>query len=334
MHITIIQNGILPALKYGGTERVIWYLGKELVKMGHKVTFVVGQGSQCDFADVIPFQNTSEIAKLIPKNTDIIHSHIPITQLSAEQLGNTKIPKVFTLHGNINHFQELDENTIFVSKNHANRYGSDSYVYNGLDWDDYASVDLNASRTFFHFLANGAWRVKNLRGAIRLIKSFSDEKLYVFGGVRFNFNMGIRFTFTPKARFFGLVDNQTKKKFLPHSKGLLFPVLWNEPFGLAIIESLYFGSPVFGTPYGALPELVIPEVGFLSNRSQELKQAMLDWQKFDPKICHQYAKEHFNSQQMTHAYVEKYTRVLDREPLNVIKPKLVEVPPKYLPWYE
>ena len=40
------------------------------------------------------------------------------------------------------------------------------------------------------------------------------------------------------------------------SRGLIFPVRWHEPFGLAVIESLYFGCPVFATPYGALPELV------------------------------------------------------------------------------
>ncbi|MDO4228520.1 MAG: glycosyltransferase [Capnocytophaga sp.] len=334
MHIVIIQNSSLPALKYGGTERVIWYLGKELVKMGHKVTYVAKGDSKCDFADIIPFEKVSDIAKAIPKDAHLVHTHIPITEIPFENYQNIAVPVVFTLHGNINNYEELPKNTIFVSKNHASRYGSDSFVYNGLDWNDYGNVDWNAQKKFFHFLGNGAWRVKNLRGAINLVKDIPNEKLYVFGGVRFNFNMGLRFTFTPKARFFGLVDNEAKKKFLPHSKGLLFPVLWNEPFGLALIESLYFGNPVFGTPYGSLPELITSEVGFLSNRHSELKEAMLDWQKFDRKTCHQYAKENFNTEVMTKAYVEKYTRVLDGETLNPQKPKLIEIAPKFLPWNE
>ncbi|MFK8275153.1 glycosyltransferase [Capnocytophaga cynodegmi] len=327
MNIVIAHDRILPAPKYGGTERVIWYLGKELVKMGHKVTFVAGRGSKCDFANVIPFEDITDISTILPKDVDIVHSHAHI-----QGIEKVTIPKVFTLHGNINNFEELDENTIFVSKNHANRYNSNSYVHNGLDWNDYGSVDLSANKKFFHFLGNGASRVKNLRGAIELVKKIPKEKLYVFGGVRFNFNMGIRLTFTPKARFFGLIDNNTKKEFLPHSKGLIFPVLWHEPFGLAIIESLYFGNPVFGTPYGSLPELVIPEVGFLSNSRKELKEAMQHWQKYDSKVCHQYAKEHFNSQQMAKNYMEKYIRILDGEKLNTQKPKLLQVQPKFLAW--
>ena len=55
-------------------------------------------------------------------------------------------------------FVLLDKNSVFVSKNHANRYQSNEYVYNGLDWDDYGKVDLEKKRKRFHFLGNAAWR--------------------------------------------------------------------------------------------------------------------------------------------------------------------------------
>ncbi len=328
MNIVIVQRSVLPALKYGGTERVIWYLAKELVKLGHKVTFMASKGSVCDFANIIPFEEKDDISQLLPKNTDIVHLH----DIHFKGLNSISLPKVTTIHGNPSSDEKLDVNAIFVSKNHANRYGSNSFIYNGLDWDDYGKVDFNAEKKFFHFLGNGAWRVKNLQGAINLVKQLPNEKLYIFGGVRFNFNMGIRLTFTPKAHFFGLVDNEVKKKYLPHSKGLIFPVLWNEPFGLALIESLYFGNPVFGTPYGSLPEIILPEIGFLSNNGQTLKEAMTCWQDYNPKICHQYAKEKFNSKQMALAYLEKYTRVIDGEQLNPSSPKLLKQTPKFLEW--
>lgn len=327
MHIVIVQNGTLPAAKYGGTERVIWHLGKELTKMGHKVTFVAGKDSKCDFADIIPFEDVADISKALPKNVDIVHFHA-----SLKGIENVNIPRLFTLHGNTPIPDEMGENVVFVSENHAKRYGSASFVHNGLDWEDYGQVELNKERKFFHFLGNGAWRVKNLRGAIRLVNEIPREKLYVFGGVRFNLNMGIRFTFTPKARFFGMVGNDHKKKYLPYSKGLVFPVLWHEPFGLALIESLYFGTPVFGTPYGSLPEIIIPEVGFLSNDHNILKEAMTCWQDYDPRVCHQYVKEKFNSKQMAEQYLKKYTQVLDGEKLNPSTPKLLQQPPKFLSW--
>ena len=43
----------IPVYAYGGTERVIWDLAKQLVNFGHQVTFLVPKGSYCDFAKVI-----------------------------------------------------------------------------------------------------------------------------------------------------------------------------------------------------------------------------------------------------------------------------------------
>ena len=62
--------------------------------------------------------------------------------------------------------------------------------------------------------------------------------------------------------FLGQVDDITKKYVIERSQGLIFPVKWHEPFGLAVTESLYLGAPVFATPYGSLPELVNEEVDF------------------------------------------------------------------------
>ena len=73
MNILIVNTGIIPVTFYGGTERVIWYLGKELVKMGHEVTYLVRKGSFCDFASVIYLDNKKAIAEQIPDNTDIVH---------------------------------------------------------------------------------------------------------------------------------------------------------------------------------------------------------------------------------------------------------------------
>ncbi|NQY28269.1 MAG: hypothetical protein HRT69_02240 [Flavobacteriaceae bacterium] len=51
---------------------------------------------------------------------------------------------------------------------------------------------------------------------------------------------------------------------------IYLPVLWNKPFGLAIIESLYTGYPVFGPNYGSLPELIPENVGYTSNSMSEI----------------------------------------------------------------
>jgi glycosyltransferase involved in cell wall biosynthesis len=129
------------------------------------------------------------------------------------------------------------------------------------------------------------------------------------------------------------VGGREKFQLLNDSKGLIFPVRWHEPFGLAIIESLYFGCPVFGTPYGSLPEIVTDAVGHLSNKGAVLAEAIEHSEAYSRRQCHEYARDRFSAAKMATAYLEKYERVLSGAFLNAIKPSLQAVQPeKFLPW--
>lgn len=304
MKILIVIKSVLPALRYGGTERVMYYLGKELHLMGHEVHFLAAKGSVTPFAKMHIIRNDIPISEQIPDDIDIVHFNNSVPE------GFNKKPYIVTYHGN--NISEPAPNAVFVSRNHAQRFGSDSFVYNGLDWNDYGKLNVSEPRTYFHFLGKAAWRVKNVRGCIRMIKQMQGERLFVLGGYRFNFKMGWRFTFTPKARFKGMVGGDEKNAYLQHSKGLLFPVLWDEPFGLAITESLYCGAPVFGTPRGSLPELVTNEVGFLSDSEDDLVAHIMNDYHYSPKVCHEYAADLFNSRRMAEAYLVKYGEAMDK----------------------
>lgn len=305
MNVLIVQNSVFPALLYGGTERVLWYLAHELHKMGHQVSLLCKSGSECPFANCIIYNPQKHINEQIPDDIDIIH-------FNTSELGYTgDKPYVVTIHGNYN--AVIPKNAIFVSHNHAERHGSQNFVYNGLDWDDYGELNESEPRAYYHFLGKAAWRVKNVRGAINIIKQLPGEKLYVLGGTRLNFKMGFRFTISPKVRFKGMVGGNKKSRLLQHSKGLIFPVKWDEPFGLAITESLYCGCPVFGTPYGSLPELVPSDVGFLAEDMNDIAEHIKNHYNYTHSRCHEYARDLFNSHIMAENYVRYYERVLQGE---------------------
>jgi glycosyltransferase involved in cell wall biosynthesis len=317
MHILIVHNAIIPAVKYGGTERVIFWLGKELVNQGHQVTYLVANGSTCNFADVVYFNNSIPLNQQIPRNIEVVHLNCAVNELPTK-------PYVATMHGNLNEQMPFDKNVIFVSKNHAARYGSNCFVHNGLDPEDYGKPSLKNKKNYIHFLGDAAWRVKNVKGAIN-IASKADINLKVIGGKRLNISQGFRLTLDFNTSFCGMIGGKEKNKILNESKGLLFPVRWYEPFGLAITESLYFGCPVFATPYGSLPEIVNEEVGFLSNKSGELVNALKNIDLYNPTKCYEYVMEHFTSKQMAASYVKKYETVLNGRYLNEKHPCLVEV---------
>jgi glycosyltransferase involved in cell wall biosynthesis len=250
MHILFVNHAPIPVFAYGGTERVIWDLGKSLVRLGHRVSYLVPQGSHCDFAQVLAIREGVDWAEQIPADVDLVHF-----QFNPPDLATLERPYLMTQHGNSPEHAPLPLNTVFVSRNHAERHGSTEFVYNGLDWEAYGPVDFERPRPYCHFLGKAAWRVKNVQGAID-VAGDAGVDLMVLGGTRLNIKRGFRFTWSRRVSFAGMVGGQVKLDLLQGSRGLIFPVLWHEPFGLAVIESLYFGCPVYATPYGALPELV------------------------------------------------------------------------------
>lgn len=325
MKILLVHQGLsVPVHSYGGTERVIWDLAKGLVALGHEVTFLVPEGSVCDFAQVISIDPTRDILGQIPRHAfDIVHAQFKFDE-------EPDFPYLVTEHGNTKSPVPLNLNTVFISRNHADRYGSTAFVYNGLDWSSYGPVDWAMPRRHHHFLGKGSWPVKNLKGAIQVARQAGVE-LAVMGGTRLNLSRTFRFTPWRSIHFHGMVGGALKFRLLNESRGMIFPVRWHEPFGLAVIESLYFGNPVFSTPYGALPELVQAQHGFLSNSVAELAQAV-QAMKFDPQACHQWAVSHFNHVAMARGYLDKYQRVLDGESMNASPPILKENGHRLLPW--
>ena len=324
MHILLVNKAPIPVFAYGGTERVIWDLGRALTQQGHKVSYLVPAGSSCPFADVIFIDPERSLEQQIPDAVDLIHF-----QFKPEFPDRIGKPWLMTQHGNSQVGEALPLNTVFVSQNHAQRHGSQSYVLNGLDWSEYGPANLQDPHAYLHFLGKAAWRVKNVKGAIDVALKTSLP-LKVLGGDRLNIKRGFRFTLSPRVHFYGMVGGEQKIQLLRHSSGLVFPVRWHEPFGLAVIESMYFGAPVFATPYGALPELVDEKNGVLDCSAVELAYAI---KHHSPQRAynHQKASDLFNSQRMARDYIKHYESVVNGQELNSRRPVMTESA-NSLPW--
>ncbi len=304
MNILLVTDLKIPAKHYGGIERIIWWLGEELIKRGHQISFMAGEGSTCDFAKMDIYNPKKSMNEQIPDGIDLVHFHFPIEE-------EISIPYLATLHGNSKPSEKYDINTVFISKNHAERHGSSTFVYNGLDFNEYGPVDWNTKREHMLFLGKASRSKKNLNGCVKIAKAL-NEKLAVVGG------RGLPFSKTVKYK--GFLGGLEKSKVINQSKALLFPVIWHEPYGLAIVESLYFGAPVFGSTYGSLPELIPSEVGFTSNSYNELIEAAKNYGAYNQKYCHEYVCDNFSSQKMCEDYLMMYDKVLNGEKLNEIQP--------------
>ncbi len=312
MHILQVLNHVIPAARYGGTERVVWWLGKELDRLGHRVTILAPAGSSCPFAQVLPLRPGVGLSSQVPGNVDVVHIH-------DHRLTAPDLPTLYTFHGNAFAAGSMHQNTVFISADQARRHGGEVFVHNGLDIEEYGQLDWSIPRRELVFLAKAAWKVKNVRDAIYIARK-AGRPIAIAGGTRLNFKMGFRFTLDPNARFLGMVDHARKIDILNRGLALLFPVRWHEPFGLALIESLYFGNPVFGTPFGSLPEIVTEDVGFLSPSRSALIEGLGHLEDFDRRHCHEYVCDRFNSKVMAGNYLGLYEQVCNGESLHATRP--------------
>lgn len=325
MHICIAIDAAIPARLYGGTERVVVWLGRALHELGHRVSFLARAGSRCDFAPVIVYDASRPIDAQIPADADIVHAH-------SEHMLPQGMPHCLTIHGNTREPHTFIANSIFVSRSHAAKHGATAFVHNGLDGRDYGPPLLDRQGERLAFLAKAAWKVKNVRGAIRVARR-AGLPLDVLGGHRLNLKMGFRLTLDPNVRFHGMVGDTEKDAVLRQARGLLFPVLWPEPFGVAVIEAMYFGLPVFATPYGALPELVDQDSGWLSTEGPELAEAIRS-RRYDKRAIHERWQAHFTHLNMARGYLEHYERILAGESLHPGPVRAPAVrPDKLLPWH-
>lgn len=111
----------------------------------------------------------------------------------------------------------------------------------------------------------------------------------------------------------GNLSGKQKMKFLSEAKALLFPIEWDEPFGMAVIEALACGTPVVAMKRGAMPEIIEHGVnGWLATNEKEFFEYANRVDEIDPAACRASVEEHFSAKTMSQKYVERYREVIRR----------------------
>ena len=319
MRIAHYIPSIVPARGYGGSERVAYWMAEEQAAAGHPLTMISHEGSQIPFGDWIAMpQSADEWKRALERSqAEIVHFHSLIPHSFP-----LDFPHLLTVHGNGKVGEVFSRNAVFVSRDHASRHASDCFVYNGIRLASYPLRRTGATSREALFLAKASWRVKNLRGAISISKQ-AGRKLLVAGGRRPLTPWGITAT---HARFFGTVDDPAKIALLHRSEALLFPVLWNEPFGIAVIEALACGIPVIASAFGSLPEILSPDCGIASLSTCEMVDFLQERARhISPENCRARVETHFSSKRMAESYLDLYARVKKNGFLNASNPRTLPV---------
>lgn len=114
-----------------------------------------------------------------------------------------------------------------------------------------------------------------------------------------------------KIQYIGSISGRRKLSTIANAKALLFPIDWEEPFGLAVIEALACGTPVVAMNRGAMPEIIEHGVnGFLASNRREFEHYLKRVGEISPADCRQSVIDKFSSRKMAEGYIDIYRKIL------------------------
>jgi glycosyltransferase involved in cell wall biosynthesis len=114
----------------------------------------------------------------------------------------------------------------------------------------------------------------------------------------------------------GPVGGQRKAALLARARALLFPIEWEEPFGLVTIESSLSGVPVLATARGAVPEVIDDGItGLICDDPAEMvAAARIADRLFDRERIRRVAMERWTAARMAEDYLRLYRAAsMDRQ---------------------
>jgi glycosyltransferase involved in cell wall biosynthesis len=332
----------IPPRTYGGIELLLKLLADELVERGHEVTLFAS--AECHSrARLVPvveanlselmtegraycfeYYTNSMLAEIAARQRefDLVHFHCSTGWLPGATLLRT--PSLFTVHTSPHH----DDEWVFrrwpqVAVNGISRAQMQAVslklgrefpiVYNGADFDAYEPrYEPGHYVAFLGRFSHG----KNPLDAIRIAQDCdvpiilagqpqnAEEQRYFESQVRPLID-------GERVRWIGTVNHPQKVMLLRNASALIFPIQWEEPFGLVMIEAMACGTPVVAHRRGSVEEVVDQGVtGFHAASLDALPELVPQALALDRREVRRHAESRFGYQAMVTAYEALYRQVV------------------------
>ncbi len=201
-------------------------------------------------------------------------------------------------------FKEFETKIITVSNAQRKNYPDLNYlatVYNGVDINKFK---FNARSEEYLLMVGTIGRHKNQASAISVAKKM-NKKLILAGKIRDRdyFEELKKDIDGEQIKWVGEMGFKEKLKLYVNAKAFLFPVLWEEPFGLVMIEAMACGTPVIAFNHGAIPEVVVNgKTGFVVENEDQMADSLLKINFIGRQDCRRRVEENFSLEKMVNDY--------------------------------
>lgn len=332
--LTVDPEIPVPPQLYGGIERIVSSLCKAYTAKGHTVYLLAHpdsdepatrkifgwQGlSSRDKADIV--RNTRQLNEVAQQvQPDIVHSFsrllytyplllqkkVPVVQSYQRKISPHSTRIASMLGGSMLHFTACGAHT-FSELPNKHKWTA---IWNFTN-TAYFVPDAKARQEYLFFLG----RIEDIKGTKEAIQAAiaTGEKLIIAGNIdsqhQHYFDTEIKPHLShPLIEYVGTVDDKQKLHYLQRTKALLFPIKWEEPFGIVMAESMACGTPVIGFKRGSVPEVIVDgQNGFQANNVEEMAEAIRQLPHIDRFRVREHAVRHFS----THVVSEQYLKLFE-----------------------
>lgn len=332
----------VPPHGYGGTELVVSLLTEELVKRGHEVTlFAAGTSeTKARLITVVdqPLRPSSKYNMLqwpsfdlqtlvcvqdMQKEFDIVHNHM--SWMALPTLDQLSCAVVTTMHNQVKpycealylrykHLPYVAISNSFRKLNLPEQLNYVGTVYNGIRVGDFQHKENGKEREFLLFVGR-ICKDKGTAEAIDIAQRL-NLPIKIAGKVDKNDEDYYQQEVKPRlkysgADFIGEVDHDEKVDLYRHAIAVVYPITFNEPFGLVMAEALASGTPVMAFDMGSVREVLSdPETSIIGKSVDQLVNRFPEVKSIDRSACVKRVQKLFSVETMVDGYEKTYSKLL------------------------
>ena len=336
MRIALIAAPFIavPPAEYGGTELFVAQLAEGLKKANvDVVVYANGESTvqverrwfyersqwpikQAERASLRELSHTSWAIRDASHDCDLIHVQSPVGLALSQFVPR---PFVLTLHGPHEdylsdyyvRYPEVHYVSISEAQGKRESLPNVRTIHHGIDLSLYQLVEKK--QQYLSFIGRIA-PIKGTHLAIEVAHR-TGVPLKIAGEVQPQFREYFESKIRPKidgklVEYIGPADLQAKNELLGNSMAMLFPIQWNEPFGLVMVEAMACGTPVIALPGGSVPEVVVEGVsGHVCRSIRDMTRCVRDL-NLQPAAVRRYVEENSSVEVMVRKYISLYEQAL------------------------
>lgn len=338
----------IPPKRYGGTELFLASLALGLKNLGHEVVVYANGESEVpvevrwlyptaqwpikgDFSESLKEMNhTAWAVRDAVDACDIVHINnvfgLPHSRFK-------KLPFVYTVHHEqdqaLSEFYSHYPDVSFVTISNFQRLRETMpklrTIHHGIDLSQYR---FRAKKQHYLSFLGRIAPMKGPHLAIAVAKQ-SGIPLKIAGEIQPMFQDYFDAEVKPHLdgkfiQYVGEADLAAKNELLGNALALLFPIQWNEPFGLVTIEAMACGTPVLALPGGSVKEIVADGIsGYVCGSVRGMVEYARDIEtSLRPAAVREHAERYFSMERMAAEYIALYSAT-DQPP--ILQPDLPSV---------